>query len=74
MPGDLSLLLILEPVKGVDLVPIKTVGHSDVAIVIVTQGLTSTGLPAVGASDTAPNRTWSKEHNLPFCLWCHNLE
>ena len=57
MPGDLSLLLILEQVKGVDLVPIKTVGHSDVAIVIVTQGLTSTGLPAVGASDTAPNRT-----------------
>ena len=35
MPGDLSLLLILEQVKGVDLVPIKTVGHSDVAIVIV---------------------------------------
>ena len=24
MPGDLSLLLILEQVKGVDLVPIKT--------------------------------------------------
>ena len=59
MPDDLSLLLILEQVKGVDLVPIKTIGHSDVAIVIVTQGLTSTGLPAVGASDTAPNRTWS---------------
>ena len=74
MPGDLSLLLILEQVKGVDLVPIKTVGHSDVAIVIATQGLTSTGLPAVGASVPAQNRTWNKEHNLPFCLWCHNLE
>ena len=36
----------------------------------------SLSLPAVGAGAgvAAQTRSWSQEHNLPICLWCHNLD